>query len=266
MIIGGSRGLTGAPTMAALAAARAGAGYVTVAAAASAELSFTTRLLEVMFKGLPDADGALTPEAIDAAVAAVARADAVVLGPGLGRSPGAQALARELVQRIDVPLVIDADGLNAMAGQVEELRRRRWPTILTPHAGELARLLEVDAEEIGRARLHHARAAAERAKALIVLKGDDTLVAAPSGRVAISPGGAPALATAGTGDVLSGRDRRDARQGHVARPRGLRGGLRARPRRADRRGAARARRRDRLGRDRGAAARPSPRRIRGRCP
>jgi len=204
VIIGGSRGLTGAPTMAALAAARAGAGYVTVAAAASAELSFTTRLLEVMFKGLPDTDGALTPEAIDAAVAAVARADAVVLGPGLGRSPGAQALARELVQRIDVPLVIDADGLNAMAGRVEELRRRRWPTILTPHAGELARLLEVDAEEIGRARLHHARAAAERAKALIVLKGDDTLVAAPSGRVAISPGGAPALATAGTGDVLSG--------------------------------------------------------------
>ena len=137
VIIGGSRGLTGAPTMAALAAARAGAGYVTVAAAASAELSFTTRLLEVMFKGLPDADGALTPEAIDAAVAAVARADAVVLGPGLGRSPGAQALARELVQRIDVPLVIDADGLNAIAGRVEELRRRRWPTILTPHAGEL---------------------------------------------------------------------------------------------------------------------------------
>ena len=111
---------------------RAGAGYVTVAAAASAELSFTTRLLEAMFKGLPDADGALTPEAIDAAVAAVARADAVVLGPGLGRSPGAQALARELVQRIDVPLVIDADGLNAMAGQLEELRAA--PLADHPHA------------------------------------------------------------------------------------------------------------------------------------
>jgi hydroxyethylthiazole kinase-like uncharacterized protein yjeF len=204
VVIGGSRGLTGAPTMAALAAARAGAGYVAVAAAASAELSFTTRLLEVMYKGLPDEEGALTPEAVDAALAAVARADAVVLGPGLGRSAGAQALARELVQRIDVPLVIDADGLNALAGRLEELRRRRWPTILTPHAGELGRLLEVDAEDIGRARLHHARDAAARSRALIVLKGDDTLVAAPSGRVAISPGGAPALATAGTGDVLSG--------------------------------------------------------------
>jgi NAD(P)H-hydrate epimerase len=127
-----------------------------------------------------------------------------VLGPGLGRSPGAQELARELVQRIDVPLVIDADGLNALAGRLDELRHRRWPTVLTPHAGELGRLLEVESAEVGRARLHHAREAAARSKALVVLKGDDTLVAAPSGRVAISRGGAPALATAGTGDVLAG--------------------------------------------------------------
>ena len=204
VVVGGSRGLTGAPCMSALAAMRAGAGYVTVAAPASLELSFTVRLLEAMLAGLPEDDGALAPEALEAAVSAIKRADAVVLGPGLGRSPGAQELARELVQRVDVPLVIDADGLNALAGRLDELRHRRWPTVLTPHAGELGRLLEVDSAEVGRARLHHARAAAARSKAFVVLKGDDTLVAAPSGRVAISRGGAPGLATAGTGDVLAG--------------------------------------------------------------
>jgi hydroxyethylthiazole kinase-like uncharacterized protein yjeF len=204
VVVGGSRGLTGAPSMSGLAAMRAGAGYVTVAAPASLELSFSTRLLESMFAGLPEEDGALSRGALEAALSAVRRADAVVLGPGLGRSAGAQELARELVQRVDVPLVIDADGLNALAGRLEELRRRRWPTVLTPHAGELGRLLEVESEEVGRGRLRHASAAAARAQALIVLKGDDTLVAAPSGRVAVSRGGAPALATAGTGDVLAG--------------------------------------------------------------
>ncbi|MGI8779534.1 MAG: NAD(P)H-hydrate dehydratase [Solirubrobacteraceae bacterium] len=204
VVIGGSRGLTGAPCMSVLAAMRSGAGYVTVAAPASLELPFAARLLEAMFVGLPDEDGAMTGEALHAALSAVGRADAVVLGPGLGKSPGAQQLARDLVQRIDVPLVVDADGLNALAGHLDELRHRRWPTVLTPHAGELGRLLEVESAEVGRARLHHARAAAARAEALVVLKGDDTLVVSPSGRVAISRGGAPALATAGTGDVLSG--------------------------------------------------------------
>jgi NAD(P)H-hydrate epimerase len=204
-IIGGSRGLTGAPSMSALAAMRAGAGYVTVGAATSLELSFTVRLLEAMMVGLPEQDGALTPEAIEPALSAIRRSDAVVLGPGLGRSPQAQAFARELVLRVDVPLVIDADGLNALAGHVEELLpRRRWPTVLTPHAGELGRLLELESEEIGRSRLEHARDASVRWKAFLVLKGDDTLVAAPTGRVAVSRGAAPGLATAGTGDVLSG--------------------------------------------------------------
>jgi NAD(P)H-hydrate epimerase len=204
VVVGGSRGLTGAPCMSALAAMRAGAGYVTVAAPASLELSFTVRLLEAMLAGLPEDDGALSPEALQAALKAIARADAVVLGPGLGRAAGTQELARELVGRIDVPLVIDADGLNALAGRLEDLRHRRWPTVLTPHAGELGRLLEVDSSEVARARLHHARAAAARSQAFVVLKGDDTLVAAPSGRVAISRGSAPGLATAGTGDVLAG--------------------------------------------------------------
>jgi ADP-dependent NAD(P)H-hydrate dehydratase / NAD(P)H-hydrate epimerase len=205
-IIGGSRGLTGAPCMAALAAMRAGAGYVTVGAPASLELSFTVRLLEAMMVALPeDGDGHLDQAGVEPVLEAVARADAVVLGPGISKDPDAQALVRAVAPRIDAPLLIDADGINALAGRFEDvLRRRRRPTVLTPHAGELGRLLGVESSEIERARLWHARDAAARAKAFVVLKGDDTIVAAPSGRVAVSRGGAPGLATAGTGDVLSG--------------------------------------------------------------
>jgi ADP-dependent NAD(P)H-hydrate dehydratase / NAD(P)H-hydrate epimerase len=206
-VIGGSRGLTGAPRMAALAAMRAGAGYVTAGAPASLEPAFAARLLEAMMVGLPeDGDGHLSRDAAEPALEAVVRSDAVVLGPGLSRHPEAQALARELALRIEVPLVIDADGLNAMAGEHfdDVLPRRPGPTVLTPHAGELGRLLGIESKAVERDRLAHVRAAAARAGACVVLKGDDTLVAEPSGRVAISRGSAPALATAGTGDVLSG--------------------------------------------------------------
>jgi NAD(P)H-hydrate epimerase len=204
-VMGGSSGLTGAPTMAAMAAMRAGAGYVTVLAPALLENTFALRLLEAMTAGMPEEDGALTPAAVEPALERLRRAAAAALGPGLGRTPGAQAFARTILARIDVPLVIDADGLNALAeGFPRDLPQRRAPTVLTPHAGELGRLLDVESDEIGRRRLAHARAAAERAGAIVVLKGDDTLVTDPGGTVAVSPGGAPALATAGTGDVLSG--------------------------------------------------------------
>jgi NAD(P)H-hydrate epimerase len=204
VVVGGSRGLTGAPSMAALAAMRAGAGYVTVAAPASLATILGVRLLEAMTVALPDDDGALTEAAAGAAMEALARADAVVLGPGLSKRPGAQALACELAAHVEVPLLVDADGLNALAGRLDVLAGRAAPTVITPHAGELGRLLEIDSHEVSRRRLAHARAAAERSGAIVVLKGDDTLVVAPDGDVAISRGDAPALATAGTGDVLSG--------------------------------------------------------------
>ena len=100
--------------------------------------------------------------------------------------------------------MIDADGLNAHAGRLADLVAREAPTILTPHAGELGRLLDVESAEVDARRLHHARAAAQASQAIVVLKGDDTLVAEPGGLVAVSSGATPALATAGTGDVLSG--------------------------------------------------------------
>jgi ADP-dependent NAD(P)H-hydrate dehydratase / NAD(P)H-hydrate epimerase len=103
-----------------------------------------------------------------------------------------------------VGVVLDADGLNAHAGELGALAARAAPTVLTPHEGELGRLLGIDSDEVRARRLEHARAAARAARAIVVLKGDDTLVAQPGGTVAVSPGASAALATAGTGDVLSG--------------------------------------------------------------
>lgn len=204
LVAGGSRDLTGAPRMAAEASARAGAGYVTACVPASLRGHLLGGLLEVMTRGLPDDDGSLTPAAAAVVLDALERGGALVLGPGLGREPGALAFARELAGAAPVAAVIDADALNAHAGRLADLAARTAPTVLTPHAGELGRLLERDSDEVERARLEHARTAAEQARAIVVLKGDDTLVAVPDGRVAVSRGGSPALATAGTGDVLSG--------------------------------------------------------------
>ncbi len=205
LVAGGSRGLTGAPRMAAEASMRAGAGYVTACVPASLqELLAGAGTPEMMTRGLPDDDGALTAEAVGGVLEASARGGSLALGPGLGRSDGAFAFARTLAGVAEVAMVLDADGLNAHAGRLNELRNRRAPTVLTPHAGELGRLLELDSSEIERERLRHVRMAAEQAQAVVVLKGDDTLIADPDGTVAVSPGGAPALATAGTGDVLSG--------------------------------------------------------------
>ena len=204
VVVGGSAGLTGAPTMAARSASRAGAGYVQVAVPESAQAAIDMRLLEQMSRGLPEHDGAHTPQGVPVAEEMAERAGAVVLGPGLGRDEGAAEFARALAAAVPIPLLVDADGLNAHAGSLESLRDRTAPTVLTPHEGELGRLLEVDSEEVRQHRLAHAREAAERSGAVVLLKGDDTIVAVPGGPVAVSPGATPALATAGTGDVLSG--------------------------------------------------------------
>jgi NAD(P)H-hydrate epimerase len=204
VVAGGSRGLTGAACLASEAAMRAGAGYVTAIVPASLELVFETRLLEVMTRGLRDDAGALVPATVDEALEASARAGALVAGPGLGRSDGAFAFVRELAARAPVPLLLDADGLNAHAGVLDSLAARTTPTVLTPHAGELARLLQTTSDEVNRRRLRSAREAARRANAIVVLKGDDTIVASPDGIAAVNGLSAPALATAGTGDVLSG--------------------------------------------------------------
>jgi ADP-dependent NAD(P)H-hydrate dehydratase / NAD(P)H-hydrate epimerase len=204
VVAGGSMGLTGAPTMAARSAQRAGAGYVQVAVPGPVQPAVDLRLLEQMSRGLPDAGGFHTREGVHVVEEMAERAGAVVLGPGLGRDEGAQDFARGVARQVKAPLLVDADGLNAHAGRLELFGEREAPTVLTPHEGELGRLLERDSGEVARHRLAAAREAAERSRAVVLLKGDDTIVALPTGEVAVSPGGTPALATAGTGDVLSG--------------------------------------------------------------
>jgi NAD(P)H-hydrate epimerase len=202
-IAGGSRGLTGAVQMCSRAAIRAGAGYATVAVPADLEPIFEAGQPEVMSRGCPGGDGCLVPASVKAVLRAFEKAAAGVLGPGLGRDPGSLELAREVAGAIEAPLVIDADGLNAFAGQLGRLAAREAPTVLTPHAGELGRLLGRGSEEIAAHRLVCVREAAELSGAIVVLKGDDTIVC-DGGRVAVNALSAPALATAGTGDVLSG--------------------------------------------------------------
>jgi ADP-dependent NAD(P)H-hydrate dehydratase / NAD(P)H-hydrate epimerase len=156
-----------------------------------------------MSLGCASRDGSLRAAASEQILGACERAACVVLGPGMGREQAAQRLAQELAQRIEAPLVIDADGLNAHAGRLAALTEREAPVILTPHAGELARLMKSDSERIGAKRIESAREAARQSGAVIVLKGDDTIVA-EGDRLAVNTVSSPSLATAGTGDVLSG--------------------------------------------------------------
>jgi NAD(P)H-hydrate epimerase len=202
-IAGASRGLTGAVRMSSTAAIRAGAGYATVAIPADLEPVFETGQPEVMSVGCPGGDGCLVPASAKALLGAFERGAAGVLGPGLGRDPGTVELVRRVALEIEVPLVIDADGLNAFAGDLARLADRPAATILTPHAGELGRLLGRDSDQIAAHRLAAAREAAVAAGAVVVLKGDDTIVT-DGERVAVNAIAAPGLATAGSGDVLSG--------------------------------------------------------------
>ena len=156
-----------------------------------------------------DATGALEAGAVARALALAEARDAAVIGPGLGQEGGTRAFARDFVHRCPVPLLVDADGLNALApspkerGAVEALRRSS-PTVVTPHPGEMARLVGSDTAEVQRRRLETARAFAMETGAVVALKGQRTIVADPQGRAAVNPTGNPGMATGGTGDVLSG--------------------------------------------------------------
>src|SRR5919106_5532460 len=199
VVVGGSPGLTGAPCLTAMAAMRADAGYVTVAVPRSTLPVFELRLLEAVKRPLPeDAEGRLTPEAVEPVVELAGHAQAVALGPGLGRSDGAKTLVRELLAEIALPAVVDADALFG-------LEPGDWPAprVLTPHEGELARLLGTESSWVAAHRLEAARRAVERFGCVVVLKGEGTIVAAPGEGMLVCPG-FPSLATAGTGDVLTG--------------------------------------------------------------
>lgn len=193
LVVGGAPGMTGAPSLTAAAALRADAGYVTVAARESVLAVLEQRLVEAVKKPLPDELG---DAAADAVLELAEKASAVALGPGLGRDHGARTLVRRLLRELELPVVADADALF-------ELEPADWPAprVLTPHEGELQRLLR---HAVAPRRLAAVRAAAERFGCVVLLKGADTLVAAPDAPVLVAAGGRPSLATAGTGDVLTG--------------------------------------------------------------
>jgi ADP-dependent NAD(P)H-hydrate dehydratase / NAD(P)H-hydrate epimerase len=195
LVVGGAPGMSGAPALAALAAFRSGAGVVWVCVPASEHAAVAAHAPELMVHG------GLAPDQV---LALAARARAVVLGPGLGREPDASALVDALVRGVEAPLVLDADALYALAGRLETLAARPGPTALTPHAGELARLLGRDGGAIAAARLASVEEAAGRSRAAVLLKGPDTLVAATGEPLRIVETAVPQLATAGAGDVLAG--------------------------------------------------------------
>ncbi|MDX6507794.1 MAG: ADP-dependent NAD(P)H-hydrate dehydratase / NAD(P)H-hydrate epimerase, partial [Gaiellaceae bacterium] len=199
LVVGGSAGLTGAPALCAEAALRADAGYVTVAAPRSALPALEGRLLEAVKRPLPEEDGVVAAAAAETVLELAAKASAVALGPGLGRGAGPREVVRRLLAELDRPAVVDADGLHGL-----EPFDRSAPTVLTPHEGELGHLLGVQSDWVAAHRLEAVRRAAENFHCVCLLKGADTLVAAPGEGVIVVSLGTPALATAGSGDVLTG--------------------------------------------------------------
>jgi NAD(P)H-hydrate epimerase len=205
LILGGSRGKTGAAAMAGLAALRAGAGLVTVASAESAIPVIAGHAMELMTEPLAETEtGGISLRAFDYGRLSrlLERKTVLALGPGLGTHPDTVAFARRVWAEAELPLVVDADGLNALVGMDD------WtapgPRILTPHPGEMARLTGLSAAEIQADRVAIARDFAMSRKVTLVLKGQRSLVAFPDGRVSVNPSGTPALATGGTGDILTG--------------------------------------------------------------
>jgi len=205
LIVAGAPGRAGAAILAARGAVRAGAGLVTVAVPSPLVAAVDVGSLESMTLALPaDGSGALALEAADAALAAAAGKDAVAVGPGLGQEPGAREAIHLLALRCPLPLVLDADGLNAFAGRARDLAARAAPTVLTPHPGELGRLLGIGTAAVQHDRVAAARRAARETGAFVVLKGHLSLVAAPDGETHVNTTGNPGMASGGSGDVLTG--------------------------------------------------------------
>ncbi|MCR4420508.1 MAG: NAD(P)H-hydrate dehydratase [Clostridia bacterium] len=204
LVVGGSPGLTGAVVMAAEGALRSGAGLVTAAVPAALHSVLEEKTLEVMTLPLPGGEVLQGSEALAAVEEFSRRCQAVALGPGLGRHPGTQSLVRQLLPRLRCPLVLDADGLNALAGHLGVLREVRVPAVLTPHPGEMARLLETSSARVQEDRIGTAERAARDWGVTVVLKGARTVVASPSGATYLIATGNPGMATGGSGDVLTG--------------------------------------------------------------
>lgn len=205
-IIAGSVGKTGAAAMAALAALRIGTGLVTAAVPSSVNDVLEAKLLEVMTLPMPETKArTFARSGLDRLLAFAGARDAVAIGPGLTTHPETVDLVQEFLKRIDKPCVLDADALNALAGKASLLTECKRPPIITPHPGEMARLeAEATTQSVNEDRLGTAIRFARERGVFVVLKGARTVIARPDGLAAICPTGNPGMATAGTGDVLTG--------------------------------------------------------------
>jgi len=203
LVVAGSRMAAGAAVMVARGAQRAGCGIIFVATAEGVAPLVDAQLIEALVSGVPESeDGNMSPEALGDILEQAERASAVVLGPGMGVGEGGREIVEGVLGGTDAPILLDADSISNLSG-TEALVGRSAPTVITPHAGEFGRLLGEGVKEVQSRRLHYARRAAEEAGCCVLLKGADTLVAYGE-RVAVNSTGSAALATAGTGDVLSG--------------------------------------------------------------
>jgi len=205
LVVAGATGKAGAAILTARAAVRAGAGLVTAAVPAPIVQTVDGGSVESMSRPLPaDENGVLTTGAAEGILDAASGKDAVALGPGLGQGEAASGEIRRAVLECELPLALDADGINAFAGRPEALAARRVATVLTPHPGELARLLGAGTGEVAADRLAAARRAARATGAVVALKGRLTVIATPEGAAWVNTTGNAGLATGGTGDVLTG--------------------------------------------------------------
>ena len=206
LVVGGSTGLTGAPVLTSEAALACGAGMVTAAVPASLNAIFETRLTETMTLPLADnGRGELQPEALETILDALsAGMDVLALGPGLGRHKGTVKLVNELVRKLELPAVMDADGLNAFAGSANAFASLKAPVVITPHPGEMARLAGMSVEKVRKSPIETARSYAADNGVVVLLKGAPSVVAHPDGRAILNPTGGPWMSKAGSGDVLTG--------------------------------------------------------------
>jgi len=205
LIISGSRGLAGAACLTAEAAARSGAGLVTLGVPDAVYIPVAAKLTEVMVTPLPDTEsGTLSRDALPKIRSLMENVDVLALGPGLSVNPETVEVIREISAHAHIPAVIDADGLNALAGNPEILKQVKQPIVLTPHPGEMARLAGVTTRSVQQGRLNLARSLASAWKVVLVLKGAGTITADPEENIYINPTGNPGMATGGSGDVLTG--------------------------------------------------------------
>jgi hydroxyethylthiazole kinase-like uncharacterized protein yjeF len=205
LVVAGSRGMTGAVKLIAEAAGRVGAGLVTVAVPQSILPVVQTVLTEATFLPLPEtAVGTIGKAALGPVLEALERADALAIGPGMSTNDETAGSIRELVRACPVPLIVDADGLNAFSGRASEMAERRGAAVISPHVGEFGRLTGISAADLDADRLTHARTLAATSDAVTLLKGSRTIIASPDGSARINPTGSSFLATAGSGDVLTG--------------------------------------------------------------